>query len=147
MERTSRYPADKHAGQISFPGGRKEDNETILECALRETHEEIGIEASEIEVLGSLSELYIGVSNFLVYPYLAIAKNELVYTPEVEEVQSIIESPIDYLFHPDTVKQKDITAGKRTLKNVPYYDLHGKTLWGATAMITSEILALIKKHS
>lgn len=145
MERTSNHPDDKHAGQISFPGGKKEKEETTLECALRETNEEIGVASQELEILGPLSELYIAVSNFLVYPFLAIAKKPLDYTPEIEEVKSIIETPISHLLNPKTIKSKDIHIGTRTLKAVPYFDLHGKTLWGATAIITSEILALLKK--
>ncbi len=145
MERTARHPDDKHAGQISFPGGKKEDDESILACALRETFEEIGIEQTEYEIMGQLSELYIPVSDFLVYPFLAIAKKELSYTLEEEEVAEIMEIPLDHLMNPSTLRKKDIHLGARTIKDVPYFDLYGKTLWGATAMISSEILALIKR--
>lgn len=145
MQRTG-HPDDKHAGQISFPGGKKEDDEDILSCALRETYEEIGINQEEYEVLGQLSELYIPVSNFLVFPFLAVAKNKLTYTLEKEEVQNIIEIPLEYLRDDKNLSKKDIIIGTRTLKDVPYFNLNGKVLWGATAIITSEILALIKKH-
>lgn len=145
IKRASRHPDDKHAGQISFPGGKKEEGESILECALRETLEEIGITKEGYEIMGQLSELYIPVSNFLVYPFLAIAKKELSYTLEEEEVAGIIEIPVDHLMDPETLKYKDIHIGSRTIKNAPYFDLFGKALWGATAMISSEILALIKR--
>jgi len=147
IERASKYPNDKHAGQISFPGGQQEADETHLECALRELEEEVGIGKEKIEVIGALSELYISVSNFLVYPFLAFANGPLEYTLEENEVKSILEIQFSHLLNPDILKYKDILVNQsRLLKNVPYYDLGEHTLWGATSMMTAEILSLCTKQ-
>ena len=143
MRRTSRFKNDKHAGQISFPGGRKEKDETILECALRETHEEFGITPRQLRILGPLKELYVFVSNFLVYPFVAYANETLIFKPEEEEVEYILEIPLEKLLDPKTKKRKDIQVGDRLLKDVPYFDLDGKVLWGATAMMTHNLLDII----
>lgn len=145
MKRTSRFKDDKHAGQISFPGGRKEENESILECALRETHEEFGIPPAQFKILGALNELYVFVSNFLVYPFVAFANDPLSFKPEKEEVEAILEIPLEKLLDPQTKKRKDIRVVDRLLEDVPYYDLDGRVLWGATAMITENFLDIIRE--
>ncbi len=145
MRRTSRFKEDKHAGQISFPGGRKENNETILRCAIRETYEEFGITPDQLEILGALKELYISVSNFLVFPFVAFANGPLTFKPEKEEVEEILEIPLSELQNLKNRKTKDIHIGERTLTNVPYFDLNGQVLWGATAMITHSFLDIIDK--
>ena len=145
MRRTSRFKEDKHAGQISFPGGRKENNETILQCAIRETYEEFGITPDQLEILGALKELYIAVSNFLVFPFVAFANGPLTFKPEKEEVEEILEIPLSELQNLKNRKTKDIHIGERTLTNVPYFDLNGQVLWGATAMITHSFLDIIDK--
>jgi len=145
MRRTSRYKEDKHAGQISFPGGRLEENESIIECALRETHEEFGISPSQLEILGALKELYVFVSNFLVFPFLAFANGPLTFKPEAEEVEEILEIPLSLLQNPANRKIKDIHIGDRVLSDVPYFDLNGQVLWGATAMITENFLHIVNQ--
>lgn len=143
IERTSHNVEDKHAGQISFPGGRYEESDLNFEqCALRETHEEIGINPSKIKVIGALSSLYVYVSNFVVYPFIGYADEQVKFDLQESEVSSIIEVPLSYLSQKQIIKSGTISIRNMVLKEVPYYDLYGQKLWGATAMMTSEFLHL-----
>lgn len=146
IERTSRYPEDRHRGQISFPGGRYEPNDPSLEfTALREAEEEVGIDVEQVEVLGKLTELYIPVSNFLVHPYVAYTGVQPDFTPQPSEVASILEVPFEHFLAEQNIRRTDMTVqGNIRLKDVPYFDIGGKILWGATAMMMSELLALVK---
>jgi len=146
IKRPSNNPNDKHGGQISFPGGQVENLDPNLEhTALRETYEEIGIPNHQLEIVGALSKLYVFVSDFLVFPYVAVLKGQPAFIPQETEVDKIISHPIQHLldFTPLT---KDLHIRSYKLKNVPFYDLNGETLWGATAMITSEFLELIRRE-
>lgn len=146
IERASRYPQDRHRGQISFPGGRYEPSDPSLEfTALREAQEEIGIDIDKVEVLGKLTDLYIPVSNFLVHPYVAYTEVYPSFTPQPSEVASILEVPLDHFFTEQNIRRMDMTVqGNLRLKDVPYFDIGGKVLWGATAMMMSELLALVE---
>lgn len=146
IERTSHHPDDKHAGQISFPGGKMESGDRDhLDCALREVEEEIGIHRSDITVLGDLTDLYVFASNFLVFPFIGYLHSKPKYSIQIEEVASVITYPVADLIIEDIIKTKDLKVREYTMKDVPYYDLNGHTLWGATAMITSEVLELVKR--
>lgn len=146
IERESSNPNDRHGGQISFPGGKLEEDDESLEAgALREAEEEVGVKAKEIEILGALTELYIPVSNFLVYPFVGYLDYEPMFIPQVSEVRSVVEVPISHLQNETTRKRRDLKAGKSiTIKGVPYFDVNGHVVWGATAMILSELLEILK---
>ena len=145
IERASSHPDDKHAGQIGFPGGKMEDDDkSYLECALREVEEEIGIGTNEIKVLAPLTDLYVFASNFMVYPFVGYLDHIPDFVPQESEVASIISFPLDSLLDEGTLDVKDLTVRGQQIKNVPYYKLERHTLWGATAMITSELLEVIK---
>lgn len=138
---------DTHGGQISFPGGKAEpEDSTMLNTALRETEEEVGISQKDIKVLGSLSEVYIPVSNFNVYPYVGFLDFQPNYTIQEEEVFRVLEVPISH-FQNETVKRTtDVPINKYlTLKNVPYYEVDNQVLWGATAMMVSELMEVIER--
>jgi len=139
------HPKDPHSGQIGFPGGRREEEDTSFEgCALRETYEEIGIPASSIQVLGALSKLYVFASNNLVYPYVGYLDHMPNLTLQEAEVEQVIVAPMTYFDSPDVIKHKDIHIKGHILKQVPYYHLKGQTLWGATAMIFTEWIQIWK---
>lgn len=144
IERDNSNPNDRHGGQISFPGGKYEENDqTLQNTALREAHEEVGVDARQVEVLGELTKLYIPVSNFQVNPYVGFADYEPIFNPQIEEVKSILEVPFDVLQNPDTRKTTDLQIAKNlTLHDVPYFDVSNKIIWGATAMILSELLEI-----
>lgn len=137
---------DHHAGQISFPGGKAEpDDSSLLITALRETEEEIGIPRQNVKILGSLTDMYIPVSNFQVHPFVGYLDHPPVYRLQEEEVSGVLEVPLDIFHQKDLRKTTDIPVSKQlTLKNVPYFDIHGKILWGATAMIMNELVELMQ---
>lgn len=145
-ERTqSENPNDRHGGQISFPGGQLEAEETLEACALRETYEEVGIPPQAIQVIGPMTDLYIPVSNFHVFPFLGWAATPPQYNRQVTEVKQIIETPLSILQNTENHKFTEIPLKEGfVLKDVPYFDVHGKVVWGATAMMLSEFLELLK---
>lgn len=147
IERQPHHGQDRHAGQISFPGGKFEDSDASLEeTALRETEEEVGVPVDTIEVLGKLTELYIPVSNFQVHPYVGFATSRPAFVPDTEEVSEILEVPFRHLAQPATRRKTNLQlATNITLKGVPYFDVEGKILWGATAMMVSELLAVAER--
>lgn len=142
IERNTDNPNDRHSGQISFPGGKFESSDgSLRQTALRETEEEIGIAASSIQVIGSLSELYIPVSNFLVSPTVGFIDFAPQFIPHPGEVKSILEAPFSLFLEKDTIATTDLTlASGFVLRDVPYFKIGSKVLWGATAMIMSELL-------
>ncbi len=144
IERTSGNPNDRHSGQISFPGGQYDPADgSLVNTALREAHEEIGVPPEAVSLAGRLTELYIPVSNFLVHPVVGYALVKPAFQPQPEEVASILEAPFSRFLAPETVKLTDITVMQNlTLKDVPYFDVGGKVIWGATAMILGELRAL-----
>ena len=142
MKRAS-HESDKHSGQISFPGGRKERTDrSLLDCALREIEEEIGLERKYIKLLGELTPLYVFASNHMVYTYVGYTEALDQLVPN-EEVAEIILGPIDDILR-HGVHKIDMEIEGTILKNVPYYNLNGEVLWGATAMIFTELLDIIK---
>lgn len=145
--RRTANPHDRHSGQISFPGGRWEESDGVLEAvALRETTEEIGVPTNQIQVLGQLTELYIPVSNFLVYPFVGVLQGEPDFVPQPGEVESILTPPLDALLDPANLKMMDMrVANNITLTDVPYFDIDGHAVWGATAMILSEFLTILEE--
>ncbi|WCL80683.1 CoA pyrophosphatase [Saprospira sp. CCB-QB6] len=135
-----------HSKQISFPGGGLETFDAgPAAAALRETEEEFGVLSETVELLGEMTSLYIPVSNYLVYPFVGYLEERPNFIPDAEEVEEIIEIPLAELLDMDNRKRKDIqTYNGSVLPNMPYFDLCGKTVWGATAMMLSEFVAVCK---
>ncbi len=136
---------DKHSGQIGFPGGKSENGDgNLMITALRETEEELGINRQDISILGALTELYIPVSNFLVHPFVGYLTYPPTYQLQQNEVDGVLEIPLSHFLDISKRKSIDIRISSNLiLKNVPYYDVNGKVLWGATAMMLSELTELI----
>lgn len=132
-----------HSGQVSFPGGRLEpQDETLIATALRESHEEVRIVPEKVRVLGTLSELYIPPSNFLVLPVLGYSESRPDFIPDKTEVADLIEAGIGFLFDPVFCKETILDIrGYKIL--APYFDVHGHVVWGATAMMLSELREVI----
>jgi 8-oxo-dGTP pyrophosphatase MutT (NUDIX family) len=135
-----------HSGQISFPGGRKEPGEQPQETALREAREEIGVPAAQITVLGQLSRLYIPPSNFMVYPFVGFCPARPAFKPSPREVAQIIEPPLALLFDEATCCEEYRQFPQIGRARIPYLNLLGHKVWGATAMILSEFAAIVEKH-
>ncbi len=138
-------PRDRHSGQVSFPGGRYEKSDADLaNVALRETHEEVGVSPLQVEMLGRLTELYIPVSNFVVHPFVGVLLGSPDFRPQPGEVESILTPALTVFSRPENRKMADLTVGQGImLKDVPYFDVEGRMVWGATAMILSEFLELL----
>jgi 8-oxo-dGTP pyrophosphatase MutT (NUDIX family) len=135
-----------HSGQISLPGGKFDESDITLETtALRECHEEIGIQ-NNIEVYGELTPIYIPVSKFMVTPFVAVLNEEdATYILNVNEVQNVIEFPVEDLRSPHIVKETTIEPTAGIKLKTPYFDIQGKIVWGATAMILNEFKHLLLK--
>jgi 8-oxo-dGTP pyrophosphatase MutT (NUDIX family) len=132
-----------HAGQIALPGGRIEKGETAIETALRETNEEIGIDTSSIEILGSLSELYVEVSRFLIHPFVGWLPNKPEFIINTAEVEKIILFPLNrFLSNPDEIELETV----RGKLKVPCVHFENEVIWGATAMILSEFFDLLNSN-
>lgn len=133
-----------HGGQISLPGGMHEKYDlSLLDTAIRETTEELGIERNKIHPLGNLTTLYIPASNFLVYPFIGYYGATPVWKPNPSEVKYVIEARLDQLLDSKNVKVKTIASGN-TIWNAPCYDIGGEDIWGATAMIVSEFVEILR---
>lgn len=145
---TSNIKNDRHSGQISFPGGQYETSDRLLEsAALREAEEEIGVLSSDISLIGQLSDVYIPVSNFLVHPFVGFMEYTPEFVPQPSEVKSILEVPILQLKDPSSIRFTDLKISSgMTLENVPYYNLHGHIVWGATAMMLSEFVDVLPDY-
>lgn len=135
-----------HGGQISLPGGKREEDDTDLECtALRETHEEIGVKSADIRVIGKLTDLYIPPSNFRVTPVVGYTTSSPQFDIDPYEVKELVETPLSLLVRESTVKRKDILVGGSYRLHAPFFDIAGKTVWGATAMMLAELVELIRE--
>jgi 8-oxo-dGTP pyrophosphatase MutT (NUDIX family) len=136
---------NSHAGQISFPGGRHEPDETLQETAVREAQEEIGVDPAVITILGELTPLYIPPSDFEVHPTVAWYANgqRPVFYPSDGEVAEILEVPLRHLLHPET-RVEELWDWRGDKVRVPYFNVEGHKVWGATAMMLSELVERLR---
>jgi len=130
-----------HAGQVAMPGGRVEPGETVLESALRETWEEIGIDSASIQILGVLSDLYVQVSRFLIHPFVGWIPDINNLKINKNEVEKIIAFPLKKMH--DEIDETDINTVTGAIK-VPCFRFEDEIIWGATSMILMEFYDLIK---
>ena len=141
------HDKDRHSGQIAFPGGKRDPIDPSLEaCALREAEEEIGVDRQLVEVLGRLTPLYIPISNFIVTPIVGVVASELSFQAQLSEVASVLPTPLGHFANKMTRRKTDMEIKEGLiLKRVPYFDLDGRILWGATAMILNEFMAILEE--
>lgn len=132
-----------HSGQVSFPGGRVEDEDRdFVDTALREAKEEVNVVPDEVTVIGSLSKLHIPPSNFDVFPIIGYTA----YRPDFKgnhEVDKLLEVDLKELIDPNTKTTKTIHHRFGKLVDVPCYFIEGEIIWGATAMMLGELLAIV----
>lgn len=135
---------EHHKGQISFPGGSIDNKESILMAAAREAEEEIGVQRHQIEYIGSLSPLYIPVSGFKIFPsvWFASVKPRVKLNPK--EVSDIFEIELDEVLNEEIVSQKKITLNSKNF-NAPAFQFKDCLVWGATAMILSELKEILRE--
>lgn len=130
-----------HAGQVSFPGGSLEPDESAEAAAVREVEEEIGVEAHKLRVLGAMTPLYIPPSNFMVYPYIALHPERPQYRQQASEVEHILEVPILHFLSPENRLTEPWERYGMSVQ-MPIFRVEGHKVWGATAMMLGEFAAL-----
>ena len=138
------YPG-VHSSQIGFPGGKVEESDFNLEeTALRETHEEVGINREKVEIIKSFSQIYIPPSNFLVAPFMGISQQELTFVPDLHEVKRVLEFPIEDFLSEKSITKVKMSTSYATDIEVPAFMVDKYVVWGATAMMMSELKETIK---
>ncbi len=131
-----------HKGQISLPGGAQEEGETAQETALREAHEEIGLDPASVELLGALSTVYIPPSNFCLHPFVGYTPRRPAFQTFAGEVAELLEASLAALLDPANAREEDWVLQGQT-RRVPFYQLGPHRVWGATAMILAEFVAVV----
>jgi 8-oxo-dGTP pyrophosphatase MutT (NUDIX family) len=138
------YPG-VHSSQISFPGGKAElDDVNLTATALRETYEEVGVEPQDIDVVMPFTQIYIPPSNFLVAPFLGVTLKEPAFKPSPDEVEALIELPLDVFLDDSIVIETEMQTSYSQKIIVPAFKVDDHIVWGATAMILSELKETIK---
>ncbi len=132
-----------HSGQIAFPGGKAESDESLTLTALRELEEEIGIKNDSINIIGALTRVYIPPSNYMVYPFIATQINPSAFLANASEVQTIFEIPLLSLIANKKIVKDVEHQTTRGLIKAPAFKIDNLVIWGATAMILSEFIDLI----
>lgn len=136
----------KHTGQISLPGGAVDPGESFETTALREASEELGVVPAAVRVLGRLTPLHISVSGYMLHPVVGVTDARPAFTPHEWEVERLLEVPLAVLRDPAArreEKEVQMSGGSPRTWEVPYFDLDGERLWGATAMVMAEFLAVV----
>lgn len=133
-----------HPGQIAFPGGRQDEGETLVETALRETYEEIGVTADQIEIIGQLDPIYIVPSNFHVHPFVGWAPQQPEYHPSPDEVAEILDVPIRYFQDPKNISSTERQFSGRSF-TIPHFQYQGHIIWGGTSTFIIELADRLKQ--
>lgn len=141
---TLRTESIRHAGQISFPGGRADNGESPPETAIRETEEEIGVPGEAIHLVGTITPLYLYRSNNKITPFVAFLDEEPRLNPNPDEVEEAFTVSLKDLLNEQNMIREKWELSHATFM-VPYWNIHSTPLWGATAMMMSELLELYKE--
>lgn len=141
---TLRTDSIRHAGQISFPGGRREGTENPEETALRETEEEIGVIRDQVQIACSITPLYLHRTDNQITPYVGFLEKEPELKPNPAEVKEAFAIPMQNLVNGENFKKEKWDLSHASF-NVPFWTIHQVPLWGATAMMMSELIELYKE--
>jgi 8-oxo-dGTP pyrophosphatase MutT (NUDIX family) len=134
-----------HTGQVALPGGSVDAGESFEAAALREAVEEVGVDPADVTILGRLTSLHIPISGFLLHPVVGIAGNRPRFQTAEWEVARLLEVPLPVLDDPDTLRTERrqwLNGGRAIEIEVPYFAFEGEKVWGATAMVLAEFLAV-----
>lgn len=135
-----------HSAQVSLPGGKVEKIDNNIEhTALREAEEEIGIDPQSVEVIGKLSDIFIWVSNYIVTPIIAFTNKKPIFVKDDKEVDEIIETDLNDIMDLNKRKEGTILVRGKYKIQTPYFDIADRMVWGATAMMLSELSVVIEK--
>jgi 8-oxo-dGTP pyrophosphatase MutT (NUDIX family) len=134
-----------HSAQVGFPGGKYENDDPDLEyTALRETYEEVGVPIVDVQVLKAMTKLYIPPSNFTVSPYIALTTQTPKFIKQDEEVEDLIEVSLSHFLDDKSTTHVNVMTSMKVELEVPAFTLNGHVVWGATAMMLSELKDLLK---
>lgn len=131
-----------HRGELSFPGGRLDEGETFEEAALREAHEEVGLAAGQVQVIGRLDPLSTFVSNSFIVPVVAHAERRPAVAPASAEVDEVLWVPLWVLAEADRYREEWWMRAP-VERSIFFFELDGETLWGATARMIHQMLRII----
>ena len=134
-----------HSGQVSFPGGKAEPGENVVQTALREAEEEIGIPASNVTVIGCLSEFFVIPSNFMVTPVVGFLQAKPLFIPDPIEVVKVLEGSVEGLIREDAIHVKEILAARVYQLRAPHFLIDHEIVWGATAMMLNEFRTVLRE--
>ena len=134
-----------HSGQLALPGGRSEEaDEDLIHTAIRETYEEVGVKVLREQVIGPLTPIYIPPSRFLVHPFVAFLNERPEFIPDEREVESLLEVNLSLFMDEEVKQRRRITVGENMFLEAPCYVIGDKILWGATAMVFSEMESILR---
>lgn len=135
-----------HSAQVGFPGGKLEKEDGGLEgAAVRETFEEVGVPVDKIEVIQTFTQVYIPPSNFYVQPFLGITRILPTFNKQDDEVEAVIEVDLEHFLDDSSLIEKRVETSYNVEVKVPAFKLNGHVVWGATAMMLSEIKDTLKE--
>lgn len=134
-----------HTGQVSLPGGRVDAGESFEAAALREADEEVGVLPADVEILGRLTPLHVPVSGHLLHPIVGVTAARPAFRVAADEVERLLEVPVERLRAAETLawRQRVRERPPAVMMDVPYFAVDGTEVWGATAMILAEFLAVL----
>jgi len=135
-----------HASQIALPGGSCDGDETYEQTAIRELHEETGVAITEENIIGRLTPLYIPISNFYIQPIVACINCKPLFEPSKDEVEELIEYKLSGILDESIVSETTVNLTSGLKIKAPYFNVQGNVLWGATAMLLSEVKQLLKEN-
>lgn len=132
-----------HPGQVAFPGGARHGKETVVQTALREAHEELGIDPNQVTPIGRLTHIYIPPSHFCMQIVVGYTPQRPAWQPATYEVEEVLEAPLTYFLDPANLDREELWIDGR-LRDIPFYRLGRHKVWGATAMVIAEFMAVLQ---